>query len=151
VGGAVGRDNAEFCYREAWVVLACPGSCKEGATDLELLEHCGLVPVPSLFSAIHLAQGFLERVEDVLCALSGAGAIIVRALAEANPKPRRRPGQSNIGGRILDGCIYKLQEYIADAIQGNCMIAVEYEGHRSEEQSVGDGVPTFLGVSLSWG
>jgi len=84
VGGAVGRDNAEFSYHEAWVVLACHGSCKAGATYLELFENCGMVLAPGLFSAIHLGLGFLERMEGFLCLLSGAGAIVVPAVAEAN-------------------------------------------------------------------
>jgi len=84
MGGAVGCDDAEFSFHEVWVDLACLESCKVGAADLELLEYCGIVPVPGLFSAIYLALGVCERIEILLRLLSGTGAIGLRAMTEAD-------------------------------------------------------------------
>ena len=60
MGGVVGPENAKFSYHEAWVVLACHGSCKAGAVYLELFENCDLVLAPGLFSVIHCSLQYIR-------------------------------------------------------------------------------------------
>ena len=82
--GAVGCYDAEFSFHKVWVELTCPKSCKAGVTDLKLLESCGMVPVPGLFSAINLALGVFEGIKNLPRLLCGTGAGGLKVMTEAN-------------------------------------------------------------------